>query len=187
MPRARSPSAAILPRDWPIDDAGCEALAPALRDPASPTDGVIVRDLSANGVFVGAERRRIAARQHVEVDAERADPSRPVHDRRGAAPRRANDTGARTKRSTRRSIRRSCRSREVSAAAVHRAQSHWAKRGRAAPPQIVRASAATPRCSKRSATAPASTRPCLPAKIPAEVMRRAGASLSAKSWSVSAI
>jgi predicted component of type VI protein secretion system len=44
--------------DWPVDDQACELSRRHCAMRLGPT-GVIVRDLSANGVFVGRERRRL--------------------------------------------------------------------------------------------------------------------------------
>jgi predicted component of type VI protein secretion system len=52
--------------DWPVDDTACEL---SRRHCAIGVDvnGVYVRDLSANGVFIGAERRRVTRDAKCEV------------------------------------------------------------------------------------------------------------------------
>jgi predicted component of type VI protein secretion system len=59
--------------DWHIDDAGCELSRRHCAIHVSE-DGVRVRDMSANGVFVGAERRRVAKDFYVPVALEE-----PIH------------------------------------------------------------------------------------------------------------
>jgi predicted component of type VI protein secretion system len=45
--------------DWPVDDQACELSRRHCALRLGPTGVIIVRDLSANGVFVGRERRRL--------------------------------------------------------------------------------------------------------------------------------
>jgi predicted component of type VI protein secretion system len=52
--------------DWHIDDAACELSRRHCAIHVSE-DGVRVRDMSANGVFVGAARRRIAKDSYMQV------------------------------------------------------------------------------------------------------------------------
>jgi predicted component of type VI protein secretion system len=59
--------------DWHIDDAACELSRRHCAIHVSE-DGVRVRDMSANGVFVGAARRRIAKEFYVPVAFEE-----PIH------------------------------------------------------------------------------------------------------------